>query len=109
MQLRPEPFALIATGVKTIEGRLYDEKRQLLQLGDVIQFTNTETGEVIAATITGLLRYATFESMFTAQGVRRFGFDDEAPVEAAAMMRRYYDDADERQYGVLGIQLDLIV
>ena len=42
MTLFPKPYASIASGQKTIELRLYDEKRQSIQLGDQIRFTNTE-------------------------------------------------------------------
>ena len=44
MKLNPKPFAMIAEGRKTIELRLYDEKRQGISLGDTIVFKNTENG-----------------------------------------------------------------
>ncbi len=42
MTLFPKPYASIASGQKTIELRLYDEKRQSIHIGDHIRFTNTE-------------------------------------------------------------------
>ncbi len=39
MKLRPDPFHRICSGEKTIEYRLHDEKRSLLNKGDYIQFT----------------------------------------------------------------------
>ena len=42
LQLATVPFEAITSGVKTIESRLYDEKRQTIQLGDTIIFTNRE-------------------------------------------------------------------
>lgn len=42
MKLRPNPFSKIKSGQKTIELRLYDEKRQLISVGDVICFVNTK-------------------------------------------------------------------
>lgn len=42
MTLFPKPYASIASGQKTIELRLYDEKRQSIQIGDQIRFTNSE-------------------------------------------------------------------
>lgn len=36
MKLHPGPFALIAQGNKTIELRLWDEKRRLIRMGDDI-------------------------------------------------------------------------
>ena len=42
MTLFTKPYASIASGQKTIELRLYDEKRQSIHIGDQIRFTNTE-------------------------------------------------------------------
>lgn len=45
LSLHPEPFATIASGHKTIESRLYDEKRRKIQLGDQIVFINRVDSE----------------------------------------------------------------
>ena len=47
MRLHPEPFELIKGGTKTIEMRLYDEKRRQIREGDIITFTNRQTNEEI--------------------------------------------------------------
>ena len=41
MNLNPSPFNMIREGYKTIELRLYDEKRKLISVGDIIIFSNT--------------------------------------------------------------------
>ena len=43
MNLAPSPFEMIKSGAKTIELRLYDEKRRAVKVGDTIEFTNTES------------------------------------------------------------------
>jgi ASC-1-like (ASCH) protein len=43
MKLNVEPFNKIKSGKKTIELRLNDEKRQLVKIKDLIEFTNRET------------------------------------------------------------------
>lgn len=45
MRLNPLPFKMIASGEKTIELRLNDEKRRLINVGDEITFINTEDNE----------------------------------------------------------------
>lgn len=45
MKLRPQPFNMIRSGQKTFELRLYDEKRQKLQIGDEIEFSCPEGNE----------------------------------------------------------------
>ena len=38
MKLREEPFSMMAEGKKTVELRLYDEKRRAIEVGDEICF-----------------------------------------------------------------------
>ena len=40
MKLKNEPFVSIKNGLKTIEMRLFDEKRKQIKVGDTIEFTN---------------------------------------------------------------------
>lgn len=42
MNLAPAPMQMMRSGQKTIELRLYDEKRQRISIGDTIEFANTE-------------------------------------------------------------------
>ncbi|MBQ0010138.1 MAG: ASCH domain-containing protein, partial [Ruminococcus sp.] len=56
MKLQPEPFAMIRSGKKTIELRLYDEKRQQIEVGDTIEFTDIASGETLVATVKKLHR-----------------------------------------------------
>lgn len=109
MKLRPLPFGQIASAKKTIEARLYDEKRQSVQLGDIIRFINTDSDETFETKAVGLLRYTSFEEMFTYQDPRHFGFEAGDDARAAAdVMRAYYSEEDEARYGVLGIELELL-
>ena len=45
MKLNNGPFERIKNGTKTIELRLNDEKRQLLKIKDLIEFTNRTNNE----------------------------------------------------------------
>ena len=47
LRLHNEPFEKIKSGTKTIEIRLYDEKRKLIKENDLIEFTNRNTNEKI--------------------------------------------------------------
>ena len=59
MNLQPSYFDFIKDGTKRIELRLFDEKRQQIQLGDIIEFTKSEDDKFKAEVI-GLLRYNSF-------------------------------------------------
>ena len=60
MQLQPSPFEMIRNGTKTIELRLYDEKRRKIRIGDTISFTNTESKEVLNVTVLELSVFDSF-------------------------------------------------
>ena len=51
MHLDPEPYNKIAAGLKTIELRLNDEKRQMIEISDTIVFSNLENEETIEAKV----------------------------------------------------------
>ena len=54
MKLYSSPFEMIKSGEKTIELRLFDEKRQKVKIGDKIVFTNTANGETLNTTVVKL-------------------------------------------------------
>ncbi len=45
MNLWDDSFQAIKEGWKTIEMRLFDEKRAIISVNDTIEFTNTKTKE----------------------------------------------------------------
>jgi ASC-1-like (ASCH) protein len=106
MKLRPSPFERIKSGEKTIELRLYDEKRRKIRVGDVIVFENTESGETLERIVSALHRFDSFEALYEALPLLRCGYT-EADVKDAhpSDMEAYYSKEEEAKYGVLGIEL----
>jgi ASC-1-like (ASCH) protein len=73
MKLSDIPFAMIADGRKTIESRLFDDKRQKVQLGDELIFRHLDDSSRTAHTgVVGLLRYADFNDMLSRNDPRKF-------------------------------------
>ena len=66
MKLSESPFKKILSGQKTIESRLFDEKREQINLGDYIEFVlNNNPDEKIITKVKALYRYKTFEELFS--------------------------------------------
>ena len=102
--LAQEPFDSIKEGRKIIESRLYDEKRQSIQLGDQIIFTNRDNPELkIHARVIGLLRYQSFRELFSNYDPSKFG--GESISFLIDQIKQFYSDEEEIKYGVLGIQI----
>ena len=103
LKLATEPFNAIISGNKTIESRLYDAKRQKIQIGDLIIFTNRDNSEqTVTAEVVGLLRYATFRDLFSHNNPRKFGGDNVEWLEN--QISKFYSIEDQKIYGVIGIE-----
>ncbi len=108
MKLHPEPFGMIQSGRKTVELRLWDEKRQRLRVGDTLVFTNTKTGETLRARVAALHRFSSFRELYEALPLLRCGYTEEDIHTAQASdMDAYYSLEEQAKYGVVGIELTL--
>lgn len=109
MKLNPKPFEQIKSGAKTIELRLFDEKRQTIKEGDTIVFSNTDTGETLYTTVLRLHRFDTFAALYQALPLLSCGYTKET-IDSAhpSDMEQYYSAEEQQQYGVVGIELSLI-
>ena len=106
MKLHAAPFEKIKSGSKTIELRLYDEKRQMINPGDTIVFTNTATGEQLRAKVKKLHRFASFEELYQTLSLLQCGYTAEDIDSASpADMEAYYSKEEQQKYGVVGIEL----
>ena len=108
MKLHAAPFAMIKSGEKTVELRLYDEKRQQIREGDLIVFTCTATGEKLTAKVQKLHRFASFEELYRSLPLLQCGYTAEDIDSASpADMESYYSNEEQQKYGVVGIELAL--
>lgn len=109
MKLNDEPFRKIKSGSKTIELRLYDEKRRSLKLGDYIIFSRVSNpDDKIAVKVKGLYRSNSFRELFEDITLEKCGNSGEMTVEeVVTRLREYYSEKDELRYGVLGIKMEL--
>ena len=106
MNLNPEPFEMIRSGQKTIELRLNDEKRKHINVGDIIEFTQTDTGEKLFAEVINLHRFDSFTKLYQELPLLKCGYT-KADITTAKPedMDLYYTPEQQEMYGVLGIEL----
>ena len=106
MKLNSTPFEMIKSGEKTIELRLFDEKRQQVKVGDKVIFTNTTTGEMLNRTVVKLHRFDSFEELYKSLPLLQCGYTV-SDVDSAkpSDMEQYYSIEEQNQYGVVGIEL----
>ena len=106
MRLNTAPFEMIKCGKKTIELRLYDEKRRKINVGDKIVFTNTEGGEELTVEVVKLHIFDSFEELYSSLPLLKCGYTDADVGEAHfSDMEEYYSAEEQKRYGVLGIEI----
>lgn len=97
MKLLEKPFNNIKNGTKTVEFRLYDEKRRKIKIGDKIEFTKLpELNEKIIVEVLDLYLANTFRELFE----KSFASSEEVEKHMNSIYT-IYSKEQERQYGVL--------
>lgn len=107
MRLHNGPFEKIKNKTKTVELRLYDEKRNLINIGDTIEFENRVTLEKINVKVIDIHVYENFEELYKHFDKISIGYD-ESEQAISNDMEQYYTKEEQDKYGVVGIEISLI-
>ncbi|MBP3307924.1 MAG: EamA family transporter [Clostridia bacterium] len=105
LKLRDEYFGRIQRSEKTIEVRLYDEKRQKIKAGDELIFVNQDTGERMLCEVIALHKYKSFLELFESHLGPRCGIIRQTPALMRDEMYTFYQPCDEERLGVVGIEI----
>ena len=110
LKLHARPFEMIQSGRKTIELRLYDEKRRQIQVGDTLVFTHSDDpAQTLTAQVTALHLYPDFVALYAALPLDKCGYlPEELATAAPEDMNVYYSAEKQAQYGVVGIEIALL-
>lgn len=104
MKLNDDPFERIKNGTKTIEFRLYDEKRRKVKIGDKIEFSKLpDLQEKILVDVLDLYTEPSFEELF-----EKIYKDRELAKQYENAMYEIYSPENEKKYGVVGIKIKLV-
>ncbi len=103
MKLNQEPFEKIKNGTKTIEFRLYDEKRQKVKIGDKIEFSKLpDLKEKLLVDVIDLYKEETFQKLFEKIYTNKEKIDSKIKS-----IYEIYSPEKEAKYGVLGIKIKI--
>lgn len=108
MKLFNLPFMQIKEGSKTVEVRLNDEKRQQLNIGDIIVFKNNKTNELLEKEIVNLKVFNDFTDLFENYDPILLGASGYTKEQYNEQMHEIYDEDKVQQYNVLAIELNEI-
>ena len=107
MNLQPKYFDFIKNGTKRIELRLYDKKRQSIQLGDIIEFAKSDD-EKFKAEVVGLLRYNSFAELFEDFDISILADSSMTKQELLEVLGEFYTEEKQAEFGVIGIRIKII-
>ncbi len=106
MKLSGEPFQKIKEGKKIIESRIFDEKRQQINTGDLIEFRrNDNSAGTVIVKVKALYRYPAFKELFSDFPASSFG--GESREELLDAIHQFYSAEEEKKFGVIGIGFEL--
>ena len=110
MRLTAAPFDAIESGRKTIELRLWDEKRQRIAVGDEIEFCHADdAGRRLVCRVIALHRFDSFDTLYSYLPLDKCGYTEgELATASPRDMEKYYAPEDIRRLGVVGIDLERI-
>lgn len=107
MKLQPSPFETMKKGMKDIEMRLNDDKRQLIKIDDIIEFTNTESGETLKVKVINKHHFKSFDDLYKSFDKSRLGYYENETAHPNDMTK-YYPAEEISQNGVVGIEIKLL-
>ena len=109
LKLQPRYYEYILNGTKDIEIRLYDEKRQKINIGDIIIFKKEpELNESFKVKVVGLLRYENFDGLFNDFTIDRLADRSMSKSELLEELEKFYTKEKQKEYEVLGIRIEKV-
>lgn len=104
MHLSDSKFNQIKNGTKSVEMRVNDSKRQLINIGDEIEFINRETNEVVYTKIINIKTFISFKELYKNYDKKVLGYKEDEIADPLDM-ERYYSKEEQDEYGVVAIEL----
>ncbi len=101
MNVQEPWYSAISSGKKTVEGRLNKGKSAALEVGDTITFSNGDKS--VKVRIVKITHHESFANMMRYHGLRRVLPGIPSISEGVSVYRRFYSEADEKEYGVRAI------
>lgn len=109
MKLRAKYYNLIKQGEKIYEIRLNDEKRKLIDVGDVITFKKEpELRDSFNVIVKDLIYFDSFDEMASTLPLKKVGFENEKADEVIDIYHQFYTVEDEKKYGIVAIKVEIL-
>ena len=107
MKVQTKYYNLLKNGIKTIELRLWDEKRRQIKVGDKITFSDLSDPEnTFVAEVITLHHAPSFDKLCDIIQPQQAGFATKG--ELLDCLQEFYTSEAQQNYGVVGIEIKRI-
>lgn len=109
VHLDSDIFEVVASGIKCVEGRVNDEKRRKLNIGDKLIFLKRPAEkEKIEAVVEDLTYYDNFSKMVEDYTIEELYHSNYSKEDYLNLLKRFYRDEEIAKYGVVAIKFKKI-
>lgn len=110
MKLFEKPYRDLKKGKKTIELRLYDEKRKCICEGDIIVFyLYGRVDRFIKTRVIHIYKCRSFAELYKELPLEKCGYSEEELKNADPTdMNEYYSVEEQVKYGVVGFEVEIL-
>lgn len=109
MKLQAKYFEYMINGTKRIEIRINDEKRQLIKIGDIIEFERfSELNDSFKTRVVELIRYNNFDELVKDFDISILADKSMTKSELINELIQFYSEEKQQKYGVLAIRIKLM-
>jgi ASC-1-like (ASCH) protein len=106
MKLDDGPFEVMEKGLKTIEIRLCDKRREAITAGDRITFNNPSKGKLVT-TVVGVEKYNNIDELIDGEDFLKTGGLYSNPTDWREHILSYYPMSEQEKFGMLSIELSI--
>lgn len=104
LNVKEKYYNLLKSGEKTIELRLYDDKRKMIKVGDELEFANaSDADDRFMAEVIALHRAESFVALCEKIDCRQAGMADKE--ELITVLKEFYPEERQKAFGVVGIEV----
>ena len=109
IHLHPEIFDQVAKGIKTVEARVNDEKRQQLRVGDIITILKRpDEIDTLQVKVTGLHTFSNFTELANNYTIEQLYSPNYTKKQYLALFPQFYSDEEITRYGAVAIEFELV-
>ena len=107
MRLVKEYFDAIKKGTKRYELRLNDEKRQLINVGDLIIFEEVDNpNNILKTKVKSLNIFNTFEELINTYDIEFLGKKEDTKEKLLSLLEGFYPKEEQAKYKCLAIEIE---